>query len=296
MNDAQPSDEATRTSDPGPNSEQAKYWSEEAGPKWVELQDQLDAMVGPLGEQVMDRARIVADQNVIDVGCGCGQTSLELGRRVGAGGRVLALDVSTSMLGRARERAADAGLQNAEFRLADAQTADLSGQAADRVFSRFGVMFFVDPTAAFANLRGGLAPDGQLHFVCWNDIRNNPWMLEPSLAVAKHVELPARGDPHAPGPFAFADAERVRGILSDAGFADIRIEPVQSQLLLGGHGGMEAAIDFLLQMGPAGAALRQAGVSDLEPVRASLREVASRYETDSGVSMPCAVWMVSAKR
>lgn len=279
----------------GPNAEQIRYWNETAGPKWVALQDMIDAQIAELGALAMDRAGIDAGHGVVDVGCGCGQTSVDLGRRVGAGGSVLGVDVSAPMLARAAERAAAAGLDHVRFAAADAQTHPLPEAAVDRVFSRFGVMFFADPPVAFANLRRCLRRDGSLTFVCWQGLGENPWMLMPLLAAAEHLPLPPRPAPGAPGPFAFADPDYVRGILAAAGFADVAFEPVRRPVTVGGTGGLDEAVDFALQMGPTGTALRDAAPEVLPRVRAAVRAALAPHTTDAGVQLDSAAWIVQAR-
>ncbi|MFM8411336.1 MAG: class I SAM-dependent methyltransferase, partial [Alphaproteobacteria bacterium] len=160
----------TRLAASGPNAEQIDYWNDMAGPKWVALQESLDRQIGPLGAAAMAAADLQPGERVLDVGCGCGATSIELARRVAPGGAVLGVDVSTVMLEAARAAAGRAGAEGLEFANADAQTAPLTPAGFDVVFSRFGVMFFADPTAAFANLRRALRPGGRLAVVCWHAI------------------------------------------------------------------------------------------------------------------------------
>src|SRR5258705_5710546 len=200
----------------GPNAEQIAYWNER-GKQWVAVNDMLDAMIGPLGRHALDRARVAPGEAVLDVGCGCGDTTLELARRVGPSGRVLGVDISAPMLGRARERARAAGATHVIFEQADAQTHAFTAASFDLILLRFRVMFFVDPTAAFANLRPALRSGGRLTFVCWQGFPKNPWMAVPLMAAMPHIKLPTPPAPDAPGPFAFGDDGRVRTILADAG-------------------------------------------------------------------------------
>jgi SAM-dependent methyltransferase len=279
----------------GANAEQILYWNETAGPKWVALQDMIDAQIESHGVAAMDRAGVASGHDVIDVGCGCGQTSIELGRRVGPEGSVLGVDVSAPMLARAAELAAARRLDHVRFARADAQTHPLPDSSADLVFSRFGVMFFADPPAAFANLRRALRRDGGLTFLCWQAVTENPWMLTPLLAAAEHIPLPAPPAPGAPGPFAFANADHVRGILTRAGFADISFESVRREVTLGGTGGVDVAVDFALQMGPTGAALRDAGPELLAKVRTAVRNALEPHATADGVRLGSAAWLVRAR-
>jgi SAM-dependent methyltransferase len=277
-----------------PNTQQIAYWNDETGPKWVALQELLDEQIAPLGLAAMERAAVRAGERVLDVGCGCGQTSLQLAERVGANGSVSGVDISAVMLERARERAA--GLANVAFTTADAQIHGFEAGHFDLVFSRFGVMFFEDPVAAFANLHSGLAAGGRLAFVAWQELGRNPWMLVPVMAVAPLVELPPPPPPGAPGPFAFADAERVKGILAEAGFESISIEPLEGEVTVGGSGGLDQASDFVLQMGPAGRVLSGASAEILRAAREAVREALNPFSTPDGVRMKCAAQIVTARR
>jgi SAM-dependent methyltransferase len=210
---------------------------------------------------------------------------------------VQGVDISGVMLARARARAAEAGTARVEFLLADAQTAALERGAFDLVYSRFGVMFFADPVAAFANLRRALAPHGRLVFVCWQALERNPWMAVPMGAAARHVSLPPPSPPGAPGPFAFADPERVARILDQAGFREVSLESVETRLRIGGGGGVDAAARFLLEgVGPTSQALREASAKDLETVGRAVRAALEPYLTPSGVEMGAAAWIATASR
>ncbi len=277
----------------GPNAEQITYWNEQGGPRWVRLQNQLDAQLASFGHVVMDKLALRAGERVLDVGTGCGETALELGRRVGPSGSVLGVDISTMMLERAAERGK--GVANVRFAVADAQTHAFEPASLDVIFSRFGVMFFQDPTAAFANLRKALAPGGRLGFHCWKALQENPWMTVPFFAALQHVPPPTPPPPNAPGPFAFADADRVRGILSAAGFAEIAFES-RGDTMSVGAGSLDDAADFALQMGPASIAIREATPETVAKVRASIREALVPFQTPTGVELATASWVVTARK
>ena len=280
----------------GPNAEQIEYWNEKSGPKWVAHQELLDAQIGFVGEEVIARAKIEPGERVVDVGCGCGQTALQLASRVGPRGRVLAVDISGVMLARARERAAAAGVTHVDFLLADAQTASFPRNF-DLVFSRFGVMFFADPVAAFTNLRRALAPGGRLAFACWQSLERNPWMAVPLGAAAKLVSLPPPPPPGAPGPMALADPERVARILDQAGFRDVSLESLDTKLRIAGGGGLDEAARFLLEgVGPTSHAMREASAHDLERVSRAVRAALEPHLTPRGVELGASVWIATASR
>ena len=243
--------------DAGPNAEQATYWSEASGPKWVAYQERIDAQIAPLGLAAIERAAPRPGERCLDVGCGCGQTTLQLAERVAPEGSVLGVDLSVPMLARAEERAREAGLP-ARFARADAQTHDFSSEGFDLVFSRFGVMFFSDPVAAFANLRGALAGSGRLAFACWRPPVDNDWVVVPLAAARKHLEVPAPTDPFAPGPFSLADPDRIRRVLADAGWSGIEIDAHSQELEIAGGASQDEALDFLMQIGPMARLLAEA--------------------------------------
>jgi SAM-dependent methyltransferase len=236
-----------------------------------------------------------AGERLLDVGCGTGAATLELARRVGPTGSVTGIDISAPMLAVAREHAVESGASQATFVQADAQTHAFAPASLDGVFSRFGVMFFADPTAAFRNLRMALRPGGRMAFVCWQPVTENPWMLVPLMAAAQHVAVPPPPAPGAPGPFSFGDRERVRRILSDAGFTEIAIDAFAPPVVVGGSGGVDDAVRLALQVGPTGALLREASADARARVEAAIREALLPWQTPAGVVMPSAAWVVSAR-
>lgn len=272
------------------NAAQEAYWNETAGRTWADLQDRIDRQIRPLGLAAMERLGLGPGETVIDVGCGCGDTSLELARRVGPEGEVLGIDISAPMLEVARRRAGEARLEGLEFRQADAQVAALPG-GRDCLFSRFGVMFFADPGAALCNLRHALRPGGRLAFVCWRPLAENLWMRLPAETAAGLVPPAPPPEPGAPGPFAFADPERVRGILAGAGFTRIEITPHDEAI---GGLDLDGTVEMSFRVGPLGAILRER--PELAPVlRERVREAVRPWLHAGAVHMPSATWLVSAR-
>jgi SAM-dependent methyltransferase len=280
----------------GPNAEQIKYWNEVRGQTWVDAHIMIDAQIQPLGAQAMDRAALQPGERVLDVGCGCGPTTLELARRVGPSGKVLGIDLSSVMLEHARRQPRPPGAGEVRFEEADAQTATLPAASFDVLFSRFGVMFFADPRAAFGNLAKAIRPGGRLVFVCWRTFPENPWMAVPMMAALQHIPPPPIPRPEDPGPFSFASQDRVRGILEGAGFGGVGFEPLDQDLLVGGGQGVDTAVDFMLKMGPAAAALREVGPEKTAEVVEAIREAIRPYEGPDGVKMAGAAWVVTARR
>jgi SAM-dependent methyltransferase len=202
----------------------------------------------------------------------------------------MGVDISKPMLEVALRRPRPAPNRPVTFRQLDAQTDDLGHNLFDAAFSRFGVMFFSEPATAFANIRTSLKPGGRLVFVCWRALSENPWMevpLQAALPFLQPVEAP---DPTAPGPFAFADADRVRTLLTSAGFGSVEITPFDA--VIGGVD-IEQTLKLALRLGPLGRALRER--PELSAIVAgAVRGVLSRYVTQDGVMMPAAVWIVQA--
>ena len=206
----------------------AAYWNGPGGRRWTERGDAPETIFAPIAELLYARAQSAPGERVIDIGCGGGATTLAIASQVGAAGGVIGVDVLTLMIARASERAG--ATSAATFLRADAGSHDFAPGWANLLFSRFGVMFFADPVASFANLRKGLAHGGRVVFACWREAKRNPWQMIALKAACKHVpRLPEVG-PEDPGPFSFADEERVRRILAAAGFETIALTPVDLEL------------------------------------------------------------------
>lgn len=276
----------------GVNAPQIEYWNGAAGEKWARQADSQDVMLEPLGMVAMNACDIKAGHKVLDIGCGSGSTTIEIARRVGAAGRVVGMDISTPMLNVARARINALNIEGTAFENKDVATFPFPAGTFDRLFSRFGVMFFVDPIAAFTNIRGGLKSDGRLGFVCWQALNKNQWFETPINVALKHIPPPPPSTPDAPGPMAFAKPDRVRSILSSAGFGNIDIEPLETTLILGAD--VAASVQKLVQSGPVSRLLNDASEDIKARVAADLGDALVEFETDGGVKLGCAVWIVTA--
>lgn len=278
----------------GPNAEQIEFWNGEPGRRWVRYQETLDIQIGALGRAAIGRLAPEPGERILDVGCGCGQSTLEIGRLVGDAGAVTGLDISATMLAHAASRVAQAGIGNVEFVNRDAATGTLP-QGYDAVFSRFGVMFFADPVAAFSNLRAALRPGGRLGFICWRRLDENPWAALPLRAVAPHIELPEPPPAEAPGPFSFADPGRVEGVLREAGFGDICRQPHDDMMSVGGMGDIDRIAELMVKLGPIARVLVDADDDTKQLAARVVREAVAPIYRDDRVLLDAATWIFSAR-
>lgn len=275
------------------NAAQIEFWNGEAGRKWADEQDDLDAMLSPLGLGGIARARFAPGEQVIDIGCGCGQTSLVIASQVGPGGKVIGVDISEPMLARARLRAAK--VDNLAFTLADASNYKFAPATVDVIFSRFGVMFFADPAAAFTNIRTALKPGGRACLVVWRPVKENPWVLKSLMVAGKFVPLPAPMGPEDPGPFSFADPERVKRILTTAGFKDVQLEPQDLPMTIGGNRNLSGAVDFLVGVGPIRGILAEQTPDMQKRIRDAIETAMAEDFGSQGLRMASATWIVTAR-
>ncbi len=277
------------------NAGQIEFWNGGMGEHWVRARDQFDNMLAPLAEAALKRGEFAPGQSVIDVGCGCGGSSAAIAALVAPGGSVTGIDISEVMLAEARLRKVPDG-SSLTFNASDASTHDFSGFEADRIFSRFGIMFFDDNPAAFANLRTALKPGGRLTFICWRDADENPWLQVPSAISAKYAPPQEPMPPGAPGPFALADADALKSLLSGAGFDQIEIERLDRDILVGGGGTIAEATSFYLAQSLSAGWLADLSPKIYEAVEKELLEAFVPYAGPDGVSMGSSTWIVTAHR
>ena len=257
-------------------------------------QDRLDRTLAPVTRPLIAFAAPRPGTTVIDVGCGCGATTIELARAVGPSGRVVGIDLSGPMLALAKERLRPFG--NSTCQLGDAAELPLGDLGAELIVSRFGVMFFGDPVAAFTNLRTGLVAGRRLRFACWRPIHENPWLQIPLHAVYEHAPRLPKPEPEEPGPFSFADTERVTRILTAAGFTAPSFTPLDIQMDLAAGGTLEDAVFQSSAMGPAKRALADQPDDIRAAAIESIRRALTPYASADGVKLPGAVWLVAADR
>lgn len=268
------------------NAQQVAYWNESAGPTWAELQAPLDRQLAPLGRRAMAELDLGPGRRVLDIGCGAGETTLAL---AATGAEAMGVDISRPLLEIARRRSE--GRPGVTFVEADAQTHPFAAGAFDAVFSRFGVMFFADPEAAFTNIRGAMRKGGKLAFVCWRTPAENPIMTLPMQAALPHIaHPPAPSEPGAPGPFAFADPERVKGVLAGAGFQQVSVTPHDEDI---GSGDLDTTLGLALRIGPLGAMLRE-NPENRQTVIEAVRAALAPHQGADGVKLGSATWIVTA--
>jgi SAM-dependent methyltransferase len=274
------------------NADQIAYWNGPGGQHWTDRQQTQDVLLAPISDILIDRARAKPGERIIDVGCGCGATTIALAQKAGPTGHVFGVDISAPMLARARQ-VAPAGLP-VDFVLADATVYPFDPASSDLLVSRFGVMFFAEPALSFANMRKALRPSGRLTFACWREPRDNPWMMAPLQAAYKHVpKLPQLG-PEDPGPFSFAAEQRVHRILGAAGFSGVAMEPCNLSLDVAVGRSLDAAVESALEIGPASRAL-EGQPSDLRAAATlSIREALAPFAMGNTVPLAASIWIVTA--
>lgn len=279
-----------------PNTEMAKFWNGEGGQKWVGREDRLESSLQPFGQCAIDALMISGDEQGLDIGFGCGETTIQLAADVRPGGHVHGLDISSTMVEAAQNRARRSSVNNISFECADAQTSALPADHYDFVFSRFGVMFFDDPVAAFTNIFRSLKPGGRMVFMCWAERDENAWVRLPLAVVENYIAVPALPPPGTPGPFSLSDRARVKGILSEAGFSKVAVEPFHTPFVLGVD--VEEAVSYLMELSPTGGAIRLADPD--EDVRArvadELATLLESHNSESGITMDASGLLVTAHK
>lgn len=276
------------------NASQFEAWNGDSGHRWVARADERDRVLAPVADALVRVAALTRGARVLDIGCGCGATTLMAAADVGDTGSVTGIDLSAPMLDLARERAADAGATTATFVQGDAQTHGFEPDGFDLVMSRFGTMFFSNPEAAFSNVRTALRPQGTLCLATWQPLVANDWLTVPGGALLQHTELPATSSDE-PGMFAQSDPDRVRAVLDAAGFVDTNIEAATVTFTLGQT--VDEAVDHLADSGPgrvmletipAGAA-RDAALADVAKALVA-------HLGDAGVQLGGGILLITATR
>ena len=275
------------------NAAQGEYW-ERRSSSWIEAEDYITLVTGSFGRRAMECLALEPGRRVLDVGCGTGSTTIELARRVSPGGTAVGIDIAPSMLKAARSRAESQGVDTVEFVVGDAQSGDLGRGTFDAVFSQFGVMFFSDPAAAFANLRRALSDRGRIAFACWQDVFANEWMFVPGSAVlAVTGELPALPGPGEPGPFSLADPDHIERLLLGAGFTSIEMRAAAEEVVVGSDQ-IEMVVEAACRVG----AVREAFEKNADPafhelLRSAVRNALLERVEDGQLGLGAAAHVVT---
>lgn len=269
-------------------AEQAAYWNGPGGEGWLAAYQRIQRAIGDIGEAGLAAAAPRPGEHVIDIGCGTGDTTAALARAVGPAGHVLGVDISEPLISAARAHRLD----NAGFVVGDAATHPFQAGHYDLVFSRFGVMFFADPVAAFRNIRRALRPAGRLVFIAWRTPQENPWGTTPVRAAQPFLPPQPRPGPEDPGQFAFGDRGRVERILGEAGFRQLRFEPIDRQIWMGDS--VAEVVAGAGKFGPLARAFAGAEPAAIEKAKQAIAEVLAPHEGPDGVRLPGACWLVQA--
>ncbi len=270
-------------------AEQAAFWNGPGGQGWLASYTRIERSIADVGKTALAAAAAKSGERVIDVGCGTGGTTQALAEAVGSTGHALGVDISEPLVGAARSKR----VPNATFVVGDAAAHPFDSASYDLVFSRFGVMFFGDPGAAFRNLQQALKPKGRLVFVCWRTPQENPWGLVPVRAAAAHLPPMPRPGPEDPGQYSFGDRARVERILKESGFSSITLEPLDRPIWMG-----ESVAEVVAnagRFGPMARAFAEATPEQIEKAKAAITEALAPHESSAGVILPGACWLVIAQ-
>jgi SAM-dependent methyltransferase len=268
------------------------FWNGKGGDIWVARQQHTDITLAPATNALLAFAAPHAGERVVDIGCGCGAPTLEFARATGPSGRVVGVDISGPMLAEGERRARAAGIANVKWRKADPATAALDEY--DLLISAFGVMFFGDRVAAFANMRRAAAPNARMALLCWRSLAENPWMEVPMTTAARHLPPRPKPAPHAPGMFAFADPDHVSEIFTAAGWAPPRFENLDLDLDIAAGRGLEEAVVQSTQIGVVNSWLRNQPADIASAAIASIRDALAPYADGGSVRLPGAMWLIGS--
>jgi ubiquinone/menaquinone biosynthesis C-methylase UbiE len=274
-----------------PNTDQRTAWNGASGVRWAASADRRDAVLAPVADALLDLSAITTGQHVLDVGCGCGATSLAAARATGPTGRVVGVDLSAPMLALAATRAAQSAM--VEFVEADAQTFERT-ERFDLAISRFGTMFFDDPAGAFANIARHLVPGGRICIATWQPLVANEWLTVPGAALLRCTAIPEGAGVEGPGMFAQSDPAVVRRLLLDAGFVDVDALPQTVGLRLGAT--VDDAVEHLTESGPGRTVLEAIPEDDRSEALAAVAEaLRPHHHADRGVVLGAGILLTTGR-
>lgn len=279
------------------NEEAVEAWSGVLFDRWVALRDVVAGAIAPFSNEAYRLCAPQPGERVLDIGCGLGETTLQLGELVGPDGEVVGMDSGERFIETARSEAEGAGADNVSYFVGDVQMADLGGPY-DLAFSRFGTLFCASPVALLRNVRGSLAPGGRLCMIAWRRKLDNEWLHRGELVANRHLERPEETDEPTcgPGPFSMANADTVTDQLRFAGYEDIAAHRMDIDYRMGDD--LDDALRLVMGIGPAGELIRLAGdqAEKLRPVlEAELREAYAELAGPDGVLAPASVWIYTAR-
>jgi ubiquinone/menaquinone biosynthesis C-methylase UbiE len=277
-----------------PETIQPEDWAGDMGERWNRHIDRFESMITPVGNAAIEFGAFRRGESVLDIGCGGGPSSFQIADLVGNEGHVTGVDVSPTLIETANARQKELGAGNMDFVVADAATLAFERRY-DCLFSRFGIMFFDDPYAAFKNLATAIVTGGRAAICCWGPPQANPWVAELMSVISRYVEPPQR-DPRAPGPFSLGDKEYLSDILVSAGFRDIELTVWKGDQYLGGIGAdAAAAAEFALEATFIGDLLADAADDIRREATDDLIAMLRKKETQHGVALKATAWLVAAR-
>jgi len=255
------------------NVEQSEYWNEKSGPKWVKNEDSLNERLSILTKELFSRANIKASDKVLDIGCGGGDTTFQVSKLLANGGHVVGADISHTLLNHAKSKFSNIDFMN--FVHCDAQNYSFDENYFDKVISRFGVMFFENPSEAFKNILGSMQTNGSINFVCWTNMTENEFITEGMDIITKYTQKVLPEVTKDPGPFAFSEREYINGVLKSAGFKNINIDKVYTSIST--NDSAEKDAEILMGIGPRARILSEENLSS-EKMSMIKSEITQRCE------------------
>jgi SAM-dependent methyltransferase len=272
------------------NQPQRDTWNGDSGHRRVADADRRDAVLAPVADTLLAATRIQPGESILDLGCGCGATTITAATHAGPVGIAHGIDLSEPMLAVARQRARDAGLTTITFTQADAQTHQFAGAAPDVVISRFGTMFFDDAVAAFTNIGRAVGPRGRLFIATWQPLGINDWPTVPGAALLPYRSLPD-SQPGAPGMFAQADPDLLRSTLTRAGWTAVDSRAITVTLRLGDD--PTDGTDYLADSGVGRAVLDTIPATDKPAALQAVTDALAPHTTNNGVYLDAAIWITT---
>ena len=277
------------------NAAQQEYWNKIAGPRWVGLAGFVERRVQAVNDLLLTQSAVAPGERVLEIGCGTGAATVPFAEAVGERGHVVGVDISEPMLAGARRRIDESGVRNVTLLQADAQTYSFEPNSCDLITSRFGVMFFADPVAAFSNLLPAARPGGRLCFACWAPLADNRHWLIPYEVALRHLGPPAPKSPREPGPLAFSEPDYIRSFLGKAGFDAIEIRRETPGIIAASP---EEEAEHACIMGPSGRLIdeKQPAAAVRETIRREMADAFAAYAKRGRISLPSTVLLVAAQR